>query len=767
LKVSSSLACAALLLAAIVALSPIALAAPPRTPGSLTTQATITPHTYTLTLHMTLNKTSKSVKAASAHVGYTYNNKTCTTNLEASIHEELAKASNSTLKASEEGVVYVNATKGLLEAHTRSQGSLVLRLIANKTNIEVSTNRSSVMDMLTNTSAGEGHTDRSGRISLYLRLVNTSQTVLKTSLDINYTSHTTFTNKSSLTKAIASGPITIEAPVSGKPVIIAFKLDSAATLNETLLSENVTHVHLEGQANLTFKDYLTAIAVYQYLNMIVVGLNLTKYVKVTPPASPAFPVVNIEVEYEGNVTPSELGHIKVPERPSGIPAPPAGIQGNATRLVREIEDVLPAAVPENLTGTLNATYKLKASYAQGVLDASLAVSARATGDFCKANYSIDKLEASVEFNNQTATESVHLVIHGRTAEPYTSALTIARFLKHFIDEAKSRVEDISVTLKTADGVRLVLNGKEYNRLFFTGENYTSLEDLEVSYGGVKVGGHARGLVVSSGPQANLTLPPIAKNVLIKGARKAVISLPIHGKLHRHLKLGVSNDIAPNATIVIHRGAKVLSKVKLATLPPSQVQLPSSIKGHKAGPALVVEGVEGPVTVVLPFKKDYPGKPAIVVVHSNGTVEVVTNVTVKDGYIIANVTASTTYTPVILASGGGGGTTTTTTKTTTTTTATTTTETTTKTTSTTKTTTTSGTTTTTKTTMTSTTTTRTATTHTTTKTPGTTTTGKTSTTKTATTTPTTTTKAKSRTTLVAAIIVVIVVIAAAAALIARR
>ncbi|MEB2836333.1 MAG: hypothetical protein GSR80_001148 [Desulfurococcales archaeon] len=765
---------ASLLLLAAVALAPVAAAAPPASSQQATGlkgQATVSPRKFSITLDLA-SKAPKleGIDKLSAHLLYGYNNKTCASTLQASLSAQGSKLKGIKLDANAVGSLSVNSSAGLVVTALKEDSMLDLSLSKNATGVNLTVKAQRTLNSRVNTTAHEGVSTVESHEYVYLNIVNQSVNIARIEANVTSETHTTLHGNTTLTDLTAEGPVAVKIPMSGHTFQVAFKLAAHIKVNETLVSENKTYINVHGTVNMTFKDYVTAFAIYQYLSMIVSTMNLTSHVQLTPPTMQN-PTIVIRISYEGYVTPETLEGLRA-SGPAGHVGAPAGAP--SLQVLENLTGKLPLeALPTSLpNGTLEGTYTLKAHASGGELEATLQARSHGTGGFCKANYSIGHLELNVAIDEVANKMQVHLSAAGKTGDPFTPTLASAKALYKLIDDMKDELQSVDVTFKSADGVYLVVNGVETHMATFTLKNYEDLKSLGVEYAGMRMHG-GRGLVEVVKPVHNLTLPPIAKGAVLKGVGRVNITLPLHGRLHKRMVFRFLNSIAPNATIILHPGARVKARLHMATLPPDQVKLPPTVKAHKAGPALEVDGVQGVVTVVLPYNPEYPGKPAVLVIHSNGTVEIVENVTVEHGYIIANVSASSVFAPITLPTGGGGGGETTTTTTTTGTTTTQTTSTTTQTT--TSTTTSQSTTSTTSQTRTSTTPTPTTTTSgitatTTTSQSTTKTTPKPSTTsQTSSTQATQTTKAKKglSTGVVAGIVVVIVVIAAAAALLARR
>ncbi len=775
-----------MLLVIIVALSPVAVAAGPgghhghrvvEGLQGLHVEVTITPHGYTVTGRVNATASpSAEIEALDGHVSYHYDNKTCTTKLEGSLHVKSGKLEGSRISLAARGTGDLRAVKGHLIFKSKNHIDESIYTNTSKAVLDIHIGLNSTSEGAYSIPDKKGSMERDFNTTIHLEAANESQELIVVNANLTGSIEEYRLVNTSIANVGVEGPVSLLIPVSGRPIKADFYLMSRSTVNATRLTANVTHVKLVDYTTMTFKDAAVATGFYLLLSNLVTSLNLTKYVQVSLTTTMSNATVTIKVNYEGNISPSSLGKleskIKIGSM-GGQELPLKGLSGRLGALLGGFSSLEEASrLPSNITGVLSVYYDVKAHASQGVLDASVKAEAKAAGDFCKSNYTLTTLEAEVHYSNSTKTIHLEFTVAGRSAEPYTPTISVASILHSLLERFKGNVSNAVIVVKSADGVSLEAAGVKARRLVFTLANYTSLESLAAEYRGVaaRMAGNLLE-IASSKSKLSIKLPPLAaaaKGLVVRGPLAANITLPFHGVLHREFRVKVFNSIAQGVGLLIHKGSKVGRSLHIATLPPDEVKIPPTIKAHKAGPALELEGVEGVVTVILPYKSEYPGQPAVLVVHTNGSVEVVTKVVVKDGYIEANVSASSVFAPITLSQAGGGGGATTTSSTTSTST------TTTKTTTTTHTTTT----TTTKTTTTGTTSETTSTMKTTTSTTATTTrtstTQHTSTSKpsqgTTTTTPTTTsTTTKSRKTglAAAAVIVVVIIIAAAAALARRR
>ena len=415
--------------------------------------------------------------------------------------------------------------------------------------------------------------------------------------------------------------------------------DGTYSYNITVIDDEAL-ADIDSTINFHFSDYLTAMAFYTLVSQIVENLSLSDYVTVMPPSSFTNPTVTIMVSYQGS-----LGEFE--------PGAGYNLSLNLPSWLREIlPNQPPVSGPFGVTGNYTAT--LTASGNE--LNATLEAMAQVTGSLCNCSYGLSSGYLNVTYTGSEAILESH--VEGYSAEPYTSGILTARALESLLESVEDNLSDATITLTGSDGVEFYLNGEILPSAAFTLDNYTLLKELGVSYAGAileDVGG-----VLEVGPNAtNITLPPIAGGITVQGATSLNITAPFN-IAPRDLVVAFHNSVASNATLIIRAGASLQDQIHAETLDVGAIEVPPDI-GVPAGPSLLVTGVSGNVTVKLPFTSTGQGQPALYIVHDNGEVEVVTNVLVEDGFIIANVTASTSFTPIELTGqppgGGGGGTTT--------------------------------------------------------------------------------------------------------------
>ncbi|MCE4628385.1 MAG: hypothetical protein F7C34_04470 [Desulfurococcales archaeon] len=403
------------------------------------------------------------------------------------------------------------------------------------------------------------------------------------------------------------------------------------------LSYSYTVNRSERQVNLTADAYIDAnnpmmaYQVYLALDGLVRELDIADYVTVEPPSYSNPTTVKVHVAYAGDLDLNEtlpifpgffLGGVG-----SGDLASPAILLPSLDQRIRLSYE------SEATLNVSNGTFALEASSEGRVENASCNATASAIVDIW-----LDEEEGyivvEINFTADNVPDTLSLFYAAKTA------------LQGILENATS-----SLQLIGSGGLELYLDGSPVSQVNITED---VLEDLAVRVGDLLY--YSPSEAYALGP--NITLPTLVQRVVANGTSKIVArtSFP------ESIVLGqLSIEFPENATITI-LGASRISGVLVAGVENASIDLiPSNLSAVPAGPAVVVKNVTG--LLQLKIRVDTSaGNLSLLVIHDNGSIELISNVTVEDDYLIANVTAGSTYIPVALAggtgTGGGGGTTTT-------------------------------------------------------------------------------------------------------------
>ncbi len=610
--------------------------------ATLTGQAVVTPNNFSATLQAVVPVPpgqAANLSGLDGGLEFTFNRSTCTLTLSGYLHlssPSMNTTDSSNLTASSSGhfefeasiaggnVSYTYTTTSSLELHsvTQSGGS------ASTVDLTGSVERS-----VSGVMAPGGVAESSGATSASLQASIVSP---NGSATIQATLNTQGQSVGRPNQTAGSGAFQGDLNLESGEFQLAVSYDGNYTYNITA-GDGEAQAEVEATVNFHFTDYLTAIAFYTLLTQIVENLSISDYVTVLPPSF-SNPTVTVIVSYQGSLTGLEPGAgynmtLNLPGWLRGlIPSQPPMLNGSI-------------GVTGNYTASLTGT--------NDELNASLEAVAQASGILCNCSYGLSSGSLNITYTGSEAVIDAH--IEGYSAEPYTSGILASRALGSMINASEDNLSSVLVTLAGGDGVEFYLDGESLSSATFTLENYTLLNNIGVSYAGatlMDVGG-----LLEVGPNvSSITIPPIAGGVSIQGATSINLTAPF-AIAPRDLVVAFHNAIASNATLLIRAGTSIQGQIHVETLDVGSVEVPPNL-GVPAGPSLLVTGVAGNVTVKLPFTGTGQGQPALYVVHSNGETEVITDVTVEDGYLIANATASTSYTPIELSGQPpGGGTTT--------------------------------------------------------------------------------------------------------------
>ncbi len=555
------------------------------------------------------------------------------------------------------------------------------------------------------------------------------------------------------TGTVANAEMNIVLIMNGVPVPvgsvkISFKSNTTTTKRTTVT---------DFDSVLSFSNSYVASLIYNEVKALISQLRI-KNVTVTQP-SPS------QVEIKGHLV------------------------GNIAKKVNigKIQSIRP---PIRLLKLLNFTiksfdlsYSLKSSIEKGKV--SLTLTGNANANCTKApQYGLEFLRAFIHHESEKNYSEVSVAMNITHPEPITSFLAGKGVAMKLLHRAKSKKLSLHLLIESmSNNIKFRLGNLESSKVFFTEMNVTKLPALSMVYNGSEFNGWGELLkVVTSAKNYTLKVPLLGKKFDVIGPKTVRLELPSEAKLVSNMTVIISNEIAVNITVTLHPGSLVNKSLIFNTLSKEEATslIPKNLSAMVIGPGISISGSKGFATLKIPVEAT--GKNlALLVIEKNGTYKILKNVTVKNGYILVNVSSFSTFIPIELK-GTTPTTTTSTTETTTTTTApTTTTSTTTETTTTTTTptstttstiTTTTSRTTTTHITKTTTTTTTLTTSTTTTHTTMTTTTEKpspsSSTTTSRTTAPSsTTTKGTSSRTVVAAVIIILIVVLIGIAFILRK
>jgi hypothetical protein len=627
------LALAAILLAAPALAAASGASSPPSTLASggntLEASARIAPHVFEAGFNSSLEApewVKENLTSLGAGLNLTIDNSTCTAHLSGSLQASGPGLEGGVLELHSSGSTSYNASlQGGLTVFSYDTASTLSLYTGNSTEEYMQLNASIARHVEGNASNNTLLSDSHADIDLSIVIAAEEAGPLPLGLGIEYTGHaiTTVSGNSTAGSGNYTGTLTFES--SGESITADFT--STDHYNLTLLNQSTAMVTVSSYTSLHFSDYFTALLVYQALEEVVDELNLSDYVTLTPP-SYGNPTVGVDVEYEGTM--SLAPNLTLPPTgPAGLPGLPGG--------------GLPLQMPA-ASISLQGNHTLSLEVENGTATGSLEAWLRLSGTPCEAGlgYALSSAWLNVTYAGGDQVEASGGA-EGYSAEPFTSGLLAARGFHALFENVSGSLDSASVTLEGVDGVMFDVNGSILDSATFDLSNYTLLNATGVAYGGAEL--KSIGGLLEVGPNATtVTLPPVAGGVLALGADEVEVQPPLPLATH-DIVFAFQNSIAPNASLTVHAGAGLAGTVKVSTMPASDVGV-GLADLEPIGPALAVEGVNGNVTVKIPVETT-EGDIYLLVIHDNGTIDVVGNVTVTaDGYLIANATASTTYLPVV-------------------------------------------------------------------------------------------------------------------------
>jgi len=486
------------------------------------------------------------------------------------------------------------------------------------------------------------------------------QETVTMSLNINATQETVATPNETRTTGSFQGPIAVTVPVSGFTTTINLNLDGhyeAVAMNNTL-TVNAT-------INITADNSLVAGILYQEITSIIQQYNLTGTVQATLNGNTITIVVTYSTTLNNTLTPG-LGGIIAP----GLPG---YAQGNKTRTIIEhfkhlIDNTTLA--PSNLcTGKINITASgdLTVQIENGTITVNSTIQVSAPQLLEELPYSIEHAQATLTLENtsQSPTIKVNAQATLGTPEPFTSIdlLQQAAWLAlHAAEPNMTGKTRFNLTVNAENGVSLIVNGKHTSTVTFNNTTLEALQKIAVEYDGIIYNGANKPIIFTGKGNRLPVLPPTAKQIIIIGVGKAAFKLPYgNATILSNMTIKFGNETG-KAKIVILKGARINQTLATAIITPENITLPPGYTNlQPAGYALAISNTTG--TAIVSLKIEAPtSNIKILVIHDNGTTELINPLHIKAGMVVAVVSTHSVYIPVTQQSGGGGQETTTTTTT---------------------------------------------------------------------------------------------------------
>ena len=432
--------------------------------------------------------------------------------------------------------------------------------------------------------------------------------------------------ESTTTEAYTSGSGTASGHISmtGAPQQISVDLNAVYSYSLDLASRNIT---INATIDIVASDYMTASQIYLALIQAVQLLNLSSYVKIEPP-SLMNPTVRVIVNYSG--------HLNL----TAVPSLGPGVGGLAGLLPKNTTLLLPANIsmsPTNITASFNASSTVtngsftvssslesSASPAPGLVNATLGLSA-----YYDNNLSAVVIDGSLELESPCAHYNGFLLL---------KELAAAAF----------KYDNVSLqgSITGYGGVRFLVGGQEASTVELG--NTLNTSSLAIIYGDLVYYSPNRTAIAIG---ENVSLPLMVRGVVLNNTNLVRASLPFD----KVIVLGNLNLEAPGvANVTVKNGSTITGDLVFGFESPENVSIPLP-NATVIGYAVAVRNVSGMLDLRIKLTTNIStGVPVLLVIHDNGTTSIIYDIAVKQGYLVAEVPASSTYIPLILGTSGGGG-----------------------------------------------------------------------------------------------------------------
>ncbi|MCE4625427.1 MAG: hypothetical protein F7C35_06140 [Desulfurococcales archaeon] len=406
----------------------------------------------------------------------------------------------------------------------------------------------------------------------------------------------------------------------------------------TPMNETAFNLSLYSHTVLVFPDYASAMQAYYMLNQIVQMLNLTQYVTITPPPFLGT-TVEVTVHYNGifqlnNTAPETPWNWQMPFTP-GQGLPMGGALGNITFLA-------PLTGEDGFTLEFNSS--LSAVIANSTLKANASYSAEAVNCTLDNNFSLAlEGDAYLDRENNSVVVEVYFGVECPSG-PFMGFAIMKSVLENLTNSSDVSVDAV---LEGTDGVSFIFNGDEVSTVEVTDD--TNITGLAVKYAGTVYYG-------LDGPthiiNKTALLPPLIPSIIVENVTGFTGGLPFPAATVEGAPLHL--EFPDYGSISVMPGSSITGALQAQFQPADQGLIPSNMSATPIGPMVTVRNVTGTLALNIVVSTDFTGEPALLVIHENGSVTVVTNVTISGNTLTAVVPAQSTFIPVALTAGGGGG-----------------------------------------------------------------------------------------------------------------
>ncbi len=552
---------------------------------------------------------------------------------------------NKTSTIKEETSTNANATI------TTENGTLTIALKTVRNSIGIIENMSSTITTNTSTIISMNSRSSQGTVSL--------------TLNINSTKTTLTTKNATITVGSFKGPLVVTVPVSGLTMTINLDLNGNYT---AILKDG--KVEIDAIVNITADSSLVAGILYQEIVSLIQDFNLTNTVKAELNGN----TITLIVSYNGSIR-----NIMMPGI-GGIASQDflGFLENNGTSMIMShfqniMENTTIAPSPAangRISVELNGALCVKVE--NGSVNMSATATLRSPDLLQTLPYSIEKAEAMLALENTTGMPTLKMEFNAtfKTPEPFTTieALRQATWLALHTPLLKERIMNqakLNITVMAENGVKLIVNGTKKDRIKANNTGLNMFEKLALEYDGIEYMGAGKQMIVKNAVNGMVPLPPTAKQIIVENMSRVVFKLPFsNATLLSNLTVTFGSGSNMTANITIMKGAMINGSLATAVITPENITLPPGYNNMQpSGYALSIANTTGKAQICL--KVNVAGNVMILVIHDNGTIELVKPLKIENGMAIAVVSTHSEYIPVTQQTSGGTQETTTTTTTSTT------------------------------------------------------------------------------------------------------
>ncbi len=641
--------------------------------GSMIVAVTLGTDNMSVNATMRIPFANKNITSMSGSFNAEFDNTTCTGKAGFSLELYTPSLENVTGKGSFSEMINAEAypanKTGMIEVERETQLGLVQTNGTQTVQFNL-TSKSKVNNMF---NTNESIVNKNGNIIVYVEAKNDTQTQI---FSMNLTSNST--TKAMMGEVMSSG--TVKGPIKVEANGVTFQVNLNAVYSYEIAKGNIT---VNATIKLDTGNYLTAQLLYSIITGLLQEYNLTSLVKVEAPTL-TNPVVTIVVAYNGSIKdllamiPEQARTVLAGAMGAGtgemIPGM-SGIMGNMTMNMTMIrEKIMEMAntislMPANMT-KVETSAEMKGNFTvdNGYARVEAMISAKLPDVAC-ALVKDFTANGTMSLDNKTNMIEANVQARVKSGDPYTM-FAVMRDAIAMVGQKKV-MEKTNMTLKlelnAGKGVDFCMNGMKLKKMEFNETNMTMIKDMAVKIGEAMFEGPGKPLMIKAMPgQTVKTVMPLTTNMVkVENATKVMLEMPFEKtKIEKKLEVEVNKSNTMEAKIELMPGAVINKTLALAVMTPENVTLPPAFSNMTVvGNALAIRNTTGKAMVYLKLNASVQNI-AVLVIHENGTMTLVKNVTIEDGYAVACVSTQSTYIPVAQTTGTTTNTTTTTTSSTT-------------------------------------------------------------------------------------------------------